>query len=374
MTTVADLAAWLEAFAPKRLAESWDNVGLLLGDPAAEVRRVMTCLTVTPRSAGEAISEGVEAIVSHHPILFKPVQTIRADGPDSGIVWRLARGGVAVLSPHTAFDNTEGGINDGLAQRLGLTDVRPLRPFAPPGRFKVVVFVPKADREAVMAAAFARGAGRIGLYDECSFRTPGVGSFLGREGSDPTVGQPGRRESVREWRLEFVVEESSLASVLAGIRQAHSYEEPAIDVYPLAEPGPGTAGAGRLGILPQPMPLGDLARMVARILNAPATQFVGPAERLVRSVAICCGAGDDFLSDARRAGGDVLLTGEARFHRALEADAEGIGLIVAGHHATERPGVEDLAARLAGDFPGLVVWASRSEVDPLSLSLAPSQD
>jgi dinuclear metal center YbgI/SA1388 family protein len=369
MTTVGDIAGWLEGFAPSRLAESWDNVGLLFGDPSSEVAKVMTCLTVTPRSAAEAIDEGAGAIVSHHPILFKPTRTLRADRPESGFLWHLARAGVAILSPHTAFDNTVGGINDGLAGRLGLVDVGPIRPSPVSSQFKVVVFTPRTDLDAVRSAAFGAGAGRIGAYEECSFGSAGFGTFFGTEGAHPTVGQAGRRESAREWRLEFVCPGDRLRPVLNAIRAAHSYEEPAVDAYPLASEIPSGPGSGRIGRLVEPEPLGGFASRVARLLGAPATQFVGDPNRPVARVAICCGAGDDFLPDAARLGADVLLTGEARFHRALEADALGLGLIVAGHHATERPGVEDLAARIASVFPGLTVWPSRAEVDPLRLAV-----
>ncbi len=369
MTTVADLAAWLEGFAPSSLAESWDNVGLLLGDPASPLSRVMTCLTVTGPTADEAIAEGAGAIVSHHPILFKATKSLRADRTDSGPTWRLARAGVAVLSPHTSFDNTEGGINDGLARRLGLVDVGPIRPSKEVGGFKVVVFAPSADRDGLLASAFEAGAGRIGAYGECSFSVSGFGTFRGDEDSNPSVGVPGRRESVRERRIELGCSADRLGPVLAALRLAHSYEEPAIDVYPLATgSGSRTAagpGSGRVGRLAEPRTLGELAAEVARVLAAPATQFVGDPAKPVLRVAICCGAGDDFLPDAARLGADVLLTGEARFHRALEAEALGVGLILAGHHATERPGVEDLAARIADRFAGLVAWPSRSERDPL---------
>ncbi len=211
MRTVSEISAWMERFAPKRLAESWDNVGLLLGDPSARVERVMTCLTVTPESASEAIDESAGLIVSHHPILFRPTQQIRADRSDSAPVWNLARAGVAVYSPHTAFDNTEGGINDGLARRLRLDAVKSLRPPPPSPRFKVVVFTPQSDREAVLNAAFSAGAGRIGDYQECSFSTGGHGTFFGTEGTEPTVGEAGRRERVREWKVEFVCPGDRLA-------------------------------------------------------------------------------------------------------------------------------------------------------------------
>jgi dinuclear metal center YbgI/SA1388 family protein len=364
VTTVREIAEWLEGFAPSRLAEPWDNVGLLWGDPDAEVSRVMTCLTVTPTTALEAVHERASAIVSHHPVLFRGVKKVVANQPESGMLWTLAHAGVSILSPHTAFDNTAGGINDGLARRLGLVEVGPLKPSPAPGSFKVNVFTPEADREAVLSAAFEAGAGQIGAYEQCSFAVPGEGTFFGGVGANPTIGKAGRRERVSELRLEVVCPADRLARVLAAVRAAHSYEEPAIDVTPL-HLEPGGPGVGRVGVLSTTLTLSDFALMVRDTLPAPGLQFVGDPERRIERVAIACGAGDDFLGDAVRAGAEVLLTGEARFHRALEAEALGIGLVVAGHHATERPGVEDLAARLGADFPGLTVWPSRREHDPL---------
>ncbi len=364
MTTVADVTRWLEGFAPGRLAEPWDNVGLLLGDPSSACARVMTCLTVTPDSAGEAIDARADLIVGHHPIFFKGAKSLRADRPDSAHLWRLARAGIAVYSPHTAFDNTTGGINDLLARRMGLVEVGPLRPSPRPSIFKVAAFCPREDREPVLAAAFAAGAGKIGAYGECSFSSPGYGTFFGDETTNPTLGQKGRRETVREWRVEVVCPGERLVGVLDAIRSAHSYEEPAIDVYPIqtASTGPGI---GRLGRLPESATLADLAAGLANQLGAPGVQYAGEPSRRVGRVAIGCGAGDDLLADAVGAGADVFVTGEARFHRILEAEARGIGLILLGHYASERPGVEDLATRLAGAFPGLEAWASRRERDPL---------
>ena len=381
MKTVAEVADWLERFAPSHLAESWDNVGLLWGDPAESIDRVMTCLTVTPTTAAEAIRERAGLIVSHHPVLFRETKRIRADLAETGYLWSLARAGVAIASPHTAFDNTRGGINELLCERVGIVEAAPLRPIASrqggtrggpapgPSTFKVVVFTPEGDREAVMAGVFAAGAGVIGAYRECSFAIPGEGTFFGTEGSDPTIGQPGRRVTVAELRLEFVSPGHRLANVLAAIRSHHSYEEPAIDVYPLHDDRAGleprdAVGAGRVGRLESPVGLAEFAASVGRALDSGCVQVVGDPDRRVGRVAVCCGAGDDFLSDAARAGADVLLTGEARFHRGLEAEALGIGLVTAGHHATERIGVEDLARRLAEAFPDLGVWPSRSERDP----------
>jgi dinuclear metal center YbgI/SA1388 family protein len=367
VTTVRDIAGWLDRFAPPGLAEPWDNVGLLWGDPENEVSRVMTCLTVTPRTSLEAVHERAELIVSHHPVLFRAVKRVAAGQPEGGVLWALAGAGVSILSPHTAFDNTVGGINDGLASRLGLVGVTSLRPSTPPTTFKVVVFTPQADREPVLSAAFSAGAGRIGAYHECSFAAEGHGTFFGTEGANPAVGEAGRRETVAEQRVELICPADRLSAVLAAVRRSHSYEEPAIDVYPLHSQATGAGpGAGRIGSLSRASTLCDFAGAVSKALEAHAVQYVGEPHKGVERVAIVCGAGDDFVADAARAGADVLLTGEARFHRALEAEALGLGLIVAGHHATERPGVVDLAARLSEGFPGLHVWPSRNERDPLS--------
>ncbi|QEH32629.1 Putative GTP cyclohydrolase 1 type 2 [Aquisphaera giovannonii] len=366
MKTVSEVAAWLEGFAPSRLAESWDNVGLLMGDPDGPAGRVMTCLTVTDETAGEAVEERADLVVSHHPVLFRGEKRIRADLPGTSPVWKLAKAGIAVASPHTAFDSTAGGINDGLCRRFGLVEVAPIRPAAGPATFKVVAFTPASDRDAVLAAAFAAGAGRIGAYEECSFAIPGQGTFFGTEGTDPAVGRKGRRETVEELRLEMICPGARLAATLAAIRSHHSYEEPAIDVYPLHDERPH-GGSGRIGRLEEVRGLEDFAAAVSRALGHIPVHVAGDPAKLVRRVAVACGAADEFLGDAARAGADVLVTGEARFHRAIEAEALGMGLILAGHYGTERPAVEDLAVQLALAFPELIVWPSRRERDPLRL-------
>jgi dinuclear metal center YbgI/SA1388 family protein len=365
MPTVGTVGDYLERFAPAATAAGWDNVGLLLGDRAAEVRRVMTCLTVTPDSGAEAVEAGAQLVVTHHPILFRAAKRLTADTPEGRVLLALARAGVAVYSPHTAFDNCAGGINDLLAGRLGLLDVAPLRRGPGPGRCKVVVFVPDQDLGRVSDALFAAGAGHIGQYHECSFRLAGTGTFFGSDAANPTVGQKGRREEVSEWRLEAVCPESAVAQVIAAVRQAHSYEEPAYDVYPL-RPGTAEGGEGRIGRLPGPLPLGQLALVLKEALAAPVVQAVGVPDRAVTRVALACGAAGEFLDDGVRAGAEVFATGEMRFHDCLRAQAQGLALLLPGHYATERCGAEELARRLQAEWPGLEVWASRRERGPIS--------
>ena len=270
----------------------------------------MTCLTVTSATVSEAIAGQADLIVSHHPILFREVKKIRADLPSTSFLWRLACSRIAVASPHTAFDNTSGGINDGLCRRLGLWDVAPLRPRPAPASFKVVVFTPESDLEAVLSGAFEAGAGQIGAYAECSFATAGQGTFFGSESTNPAVGEKGRRETVDELRLELVCPGSCLAAVLSAIRARHSYEEPAIDVFPLHSL-PSTSGSGRIGRLMDPKPLEEFARFVSMALGGVSVQFAGKLRKPVRSVAVACGAGDDFLADSALRGADVLLTGRS---------------------------------------------------------------
>jgi dinuclear metal center YbgI/SA1388 family protein len=361
--TVRDVVAFLQRFAPLGLAGEWDNVGLLLGEGDGPTDRILTCLTVTPEVVEEAVAEKAGLIVSHHPILFRATKRLSGDTPEGRLLLPLLRAGIAVYSPHTAYDNTSGGINDQLAGKLGLRGVTALRQRPGTPSVKLVVFVPEKDLAAVSDAVFAAGAGHIGQYRECSFRIPGTGTFFGGEGTNPTIGERGRREEVIEVRLEVVCPEGRVEAIVAAMRKAHSYEEVAYDIYPLLPP-PGP-GEGRVGDLPRPLPLLDLARQVKGVLPTVGVQVVGEGDRLVQRVAIVCGAGGELLPDAIRARADVFLTGEARFHDAWTARAAGLALLLPGHHATERPGVEELARLLTVAFPKATVWPSRREFDPV---------
>lgn len=364
MLSVATIVDFLDQFAPRDLAADWDNVGLLLGDRNAPVQRVMTCLTVTPESAAEAVESGAQLIITHHPVLFRPINRLTTATPEGRMLLALIRAGVSVYSPHTAFDNTRDGINESLARRLGLTDVKPLRRHDGPRSCKIVVFVPDNDLARVSDALFAAGAGNIGQYSQCSFRLAGTGTFFGSDATHPTVGQKGRREEVSEWRLEAICPEALLPQAIVAMRKAHSYEEPAYDVYPLRA-GPSPLGEGRVARLPQPTVLFELAKAVQLALKSGPVQLVGGPDRVVEHVAIVCGAGGEFLTDAVHTHADVLLTGEMRFHDYLAAQAQGLALLLPGHYATERFGVEDLADRIRNQWPELNVWPSRREADPV---------
>jgi hypothetical protein len=251
-----------------------------------------------------------------------------------------------------------------LARRLGLVDVGPLRQRESPPQCKIVVFVPEADLGGVSDALFSAGAGNIGHYSQCSFRLSGQGTFFGSEATNPAVGQKGRREEVDEWRLEVICPTEKVADAVAAMRKAHSYEEPAFDVYSL-RPGVSEIGEGRLGRLPDLVPLDAFAHRVRAALKIDKVQINGNSDKPVNRVAVACGAAGEFLGDALKNHADVLVTGEMRFHDCLAAEAQGIALVLAGHFATERFGLEELAERLQTAFPELTVCASCAERDPL---------
>jgi dinuclear metal center YbgI/SA1388 family protein len=335
-----------------------------VGDAAADVSAVMTCLTLTPDVAEEAVRERVQLVVTHHPVFFKPFQRLTAATSEGRMILSLIAQGIGVYSPHTAWDNAPEGINQQLAELVDLQNIRPLRPIPCEEQVQIVTFVPVEHRRAVQEALWDAGAGIIHEYRDCSYFVSGTGTFYGSDQSNPTIGQAGRLEEVAEDRLEVVCPKSLISKAIARLREAHPYEEPAIDIYP-RHSLMSDRGEGRCGDLPQPMPLADLNQQICERLQTSVTPFVGDPRKSISRLGIACGAAADFLGDARRAGCEALLTGEARFHACLEARSADFSLILPGHYATERLGMVRLAELLAKRQPDLKVFASRSERDPL---------
>ncbi len=233
MPALRDLLPHLDALAPLSRAAHWDNVGLLAGDPAANVARVLVAIDLTKSVLAEAAAHVCELVVAYHPPLFRPVTRLAA----GNVVFDAIRAGIALYSPHTALDAAAGGTNDVLADAVGMIDRVPLDPFEPKDdAFKLVVFVPAANVDAVSRAMFAAGAGRIGAYSSCSFRAPGTGTFFGESGANPAVGVAGRLETVDELRVETLVPISRVEDVVRAMRASHPYEEPAFDLVRVAPP------------------------------------------------------------------------------------------------------------------------------------------
>ena len=343
MTRVADATAVLERWYPTELAQDWDAVGLAVGSAEAEVRRIGLAVDCTVEVVAEAVAAQAELLVVHHPPFLRGLGTLDLRHPKARLAADLLRGQVAVYVAHTNADVAVNGVVDALADAVGLRERAPLRPApgaAPsPPMDKIITFVPVADADLVIDALADAGAGRIGDYQRCAFTSSGLGTFTGGPGTTPYVGQAGRVEQVSEARVEMVLPRDRRRGVVEALLAAHPYETPAYDVLELAGLPSTEVGLGRVGRLPRPLPLAELARQVAAGL--PATPrgvlVAGDPERMITTVAVQAGAGDDLLDDARQAGADVYVTSDLRHHPATEALAWGDApaLIDISHWAAE---------------------------------------
>jgi dinuclear metal center YbgI/SA1388 family protein len=320
---LSELIAIFEDIAPTRLAESWDNVGLIAGNPGQTVSKVMLTIDYTPDVAREAAGQGVDCVVAYHPPLFSAVKRLVA--PD--VIYDAIRRGVAIYSPHTALDVADGGTNDLLADVLGLEGRQPLRLVETKAReYKLVTFVPEKDLEKVAQALFAAGAGRIGHYTHCSFRTPGTGTFMGDQTTNPAVGEKGVYERTAEVRVETVCPIGRLAEVLAALRASHPYEEPAFDLVQLAAP-PEKVGQGRIGDLPSAASVPALLKRIKEGLALSHLLVAGPTDQTVNRASVLAGAGREHLKDAICQGAQLYLTGEVPHHDALSAAKAGVTVV-----------------------------------------------
>ncbi len=351
MPRVAEIIDALFALAPPQLAWEGDNIGLQVGDPRSQVSKAIVGLDLTAGLMRKARALRAQIAVVHHPLIFTPLSRLSLDSYASSLIAEAVRANLAVVSMHTNLDWAPGGINDRLAEVVGLEDLRILRPRGKGSLLKVVVFVPLESQGQVRQAMCQAGAGEIGQYRECSFRAAGTGTFRPLEGANPAIGKVGNLEEVGEARLEMLVERTRLSAVLRAIREAHPYEEPALDVYPLENNFPG-AGEGRLGVLPRGVSLRALANRIKTSLNAAHVQVTGDPDRKITTVAVGPGSVKSMVQAARRAGADALVAGVIPHHERLEAEEEGLGVIEPGHEASERPALWVLTEWLEKAFAG----------------------
>lgn len=333
--TVGDWLELVHAAYPPSQAASWDQVGLQVGDPGAPVERVLVSLDVTGAVVDEAADGPPTLVLAHHPLLFRPLASLTPETAAGRTALRAARLGVAVAAAHTNLDVAQdgAGTSDPVAACLELTDTRPLTTELRDGRHKLAAFVPPEAVESVIDALAAAGAGTIGEYERCSFRVRGTGTFRPSQHADPYSGAVGEDAAEEEYRVEMEVPRSRAGAVVRALHAAHPYDEAAYDLLPMV--AGAEVGFGRLGRLPEPLPLGEVADRVRERLPAPHLRFAGDPERRVSTVACAGGAGDGLVPAALAAGADVLVTGDLRHHVTLDALEQGLALVDAGHHATE---------------------------------------
>lgn len=381
----------MEAIAPLSAAAEWDNVGLLVGSKSWPARRILLTIDTTPAVLDEADKGRFDAVVSYHPVLFKSVKRMVIDPrSQEGVAADCLARRIAVYSPHTALDAAPGGTNDVLAELAGLTDLQPIS--ASPmtaAQCKLVVFVPESHVEKVADAVFTAGAGRIGAYEQCSFRIAGQGTFFGTEYTDPVVGRKGRLERVEELRIETVMpaDAATLRRVTQAIRASHPYEEPAFEFYPLSGVPSLQTGQGRLGVFASdssaaaggnprgkrkpgvgsPADVASLATLLKRSTRAACLSVVGDRRMKLSRGIVIAGAGGDipFSVPGGLRSGDVVITGEMRHHDALRVARCGAAAILLGHWTSERPVLKTLLASIRLRLPQCSLAISVADCDPI---------
>jgi dinuclear metal center YbgI/SA1388 family protein len=353
-----------EQLAPKHYAVPDDKIGLQLGTLQKDVYKVLIALDVTDEVVDEAIHEQVDLIIAHHAIIFRPLAHLQTDSPAGRLYEKLIKHDIAVYIAHTNLDVADGGVNDMMADALGLTDLMVLEQLQTEKLKKLVVFVPQTHHQMVLDALFAAGAGWIGQYRNTSFSTPGTGTFLPQEGTKPHIGAPGKLERVEELRVEIIVPESLQHKAVQALLKVHPYEEVAYDLYPLDLAGQAR-GLGRVGKLPAVVTLRELAELAKQAFDVPTVRVVGDLSRPIRKVAVLGGSGGRYMRHALFAGADVLVTGDIDYHTAHDALAAGLALLDVGHNVEKimKRGVADyLAAQLVKTATKVI--PSRIETEP----------
>ncbi len=372
-TTVGDIHRSLEEWAPAATAQSYDNVGLLVGRMNKGVSKAIVALDVTPQVIEEAIDGQADCIITHHPLIFKPLKRLTDSSLESSMALRLAEAGIALYATHTNLDAARDGVSFQLAKDLGVREPEFLSTLTD-SIVKVIVFCPVDSVEGVRDAMFAAGAGQIGKYSECSFASAGSGTFRPGSDTNPHIGQTnGPREQVSELRLEMEVPRWKLSAVMRAMKEAHPYEEVAYDVIKV-EQDFRDAGIGAVGNLAKPVTLREFLNATAHALDNPALRYVGDPDAVVNRVAVCGGSGSDFIGLAKAAGADVYVTADVTYHRYFEVlNNDGhpsMALINAGHFETERCTEDLLVDFLTQRFPGVRFAATKHRTAPVKTWVA----
>lgn len=326
-----DVFSILEQWAPKTLAYDWDPIGLQVGSYKEPVEKIMVALDVDERVVGEAIEHGVNLIIAHHPLLFQSLHSIDVQSPKGAVIQSLIKHNITVYAAHTNLDIADGGVNDMLADRLGVEETEVLVQTEEEPLFKFVVFVPNNYANRVQQAIGVAGAGYIGNYRDCSFNIRGEGSFKPLKDAQPFIGTIDERKQVEETRIETIVQQSRVQQVVDAAKNAHPYEEVAYDLYVTNNPGK-QYGLGRIGKWSSEKTVPEVIQQVKETFELTHVRFIGDDQKSIRTVAIVGGSGEKFITAAKEKGADIYITGDITYHAAQEAEYIGLSVIDAGHY------------------------------------------
>ena len=365
MITIQAVVNFLSELANPSLQESYDNAGLLAGNPQSHCTGIMCCLDVTEKVLDEAVSHGVNMVISHHPLIFKPLKTLVPQTNTERILIRAIKHDITLYGIHTNYDNVIEGVNRAFAQKIGLKK-ETLTLLSPLGGkiAKLFTYVPVQQIEQVKSALFNAGAGKIGLYDECSFQISGTGTFRPLAGSDPYIGKAaGPREEVVEYKLEVIFPIWLKNKILEALKSSHPYEEVAYEII-LTENIHQEVGSGMIGEIYEPLDEASFLNHISSVLGQPFLRHSPFTGKLIKKIAICGGAGSFLTGKAIAAGADAFITADLKYHEFFDAE-EKVLLVDAGHFETEIPAIEQLTQILQEKFPTFAVLQTKVITNPV---------
>ena len=359
---IRQITNYLESIAPLSYQESYDNSGLLVGNPSAEVENVLISLDVTEQVIAEAVDRNCQLVISHHPIIFGGLKRLTGENYVQRTVMQALKHDVAIYAIHTNLDNISTGVNHKIGEVLGLGQRKILLP-KKETLYKLSVFVPIEASDELMDALFNAGAGHIGNYSECSFSVSGKGSFRGEEGSDPYVGKKGSRHYEEEIKVEVVLPRVLKSKVVRAMKEAHPYEEVAYDIYPL-ENSNINIGSGMIGLLEEPMYALDFLGHLKNKMGG-VVRYTPLVKDQIQKVAWCGGSGSFLLPAAKSAGADIFITSDFKYHQFFDAENE---IIIAdiGHYENEQYTKELVASILKEKFTNFAVLLAETNTNPIN--------
>lgn len=346
---VIDVCRSMEAWAPLAWQESYDNAGLLVGDPQMSVTGILISLDCTEEIVEEAVQNGCNMIVSHHPIIFKGLKSLTGKNYVERTVIKALQHSVALYASHTNLDHAPKGVSYHLAQKLGIQGQVLLA--AKDNLKQLTYYVPTSHQAEVREALHAAGAGNIGEYSECSFSAEGIGRFTPSENANPTLGQKEQATEVPEVKVEMIFPSYLETSVLTSLKKAHPYEEVAHSIHHISNTWQ-EVGTGYIGELLEAMEADDFIQFVKKSLDLSVIRHSPIVAKKIKKVALCGGAGSFLISEAKRQGADVFLTGDLKYHEFFDAENSCM-LCDIGHYESEvmiKDAIHDYLSKIFSTF------------------------
>ncbi|MGV3705720.1 MAG: Nif3-like dinuclear metal center hexameric protein [Arcticibacter sp.] len=360
---IKEITTYLESIAPLSLQEDYDNSGLIVGEPDAEVKAALISLDCTEEVIDEAISSGCNLVISHHPIVFKGLKKFNKKNYVERAVMKAIKHDIALYAIHTNLDHIQGGVNGKICEKLNLQHIQILSPKKNILK-KLVTFVPLCHVERVRTAILQAGAGHIGNYSDCSFNISGTGTFKPGDQANPFVGNINELHQEEEVRIETIYPEYLERKVLVALIEAHPYEEVAYDLYPLSNAF-YQAGAGMIGTLETPMEELEFLQLTKSALRAKVIRHTALRAKQVRRVAVCGGSGSFLLPAAIAAGADVFVTADFKYHEFFDAEGK-IVISDLGHFESEQFTQELLFDVIKKKFPNFAIHLTSIDTNPIN--------